>query len=140
MLRSCLKVSAEVPSPLVSAGKLSAPIHKATVCLTRGHNLGVRYPCSLTHMSFPLISPSFSAATLVVLCLQPVHRQLGLPLISPSHPCSCQSVHPSINPSIHYVAKINPRTDNLSNFRIPLFFPLCPSITPLLYSSIHTSL
>lgn len=128
VLLSCVRLLAEV---------LWSPLFTKP-CLTQGHNLGVRRHCSLTFISLPVIPQSFPAATLVVLCLQPGHRQLGLPLISPSHPSSCQSIYPSINPSIHYIARIKPRTDNPS-ISLLFFFHLLPSITPLLYTSIHRS-
>ena len=51
---NCSFPASKVLSRLFSAGRLSAPIHKAMVCLTRGHNLGVRYHCSLTLISSPL--------------------------------------------------------------------------------------
>lgn len=120
------------PPPLAPV----ATIQKSTVCLRQGNKPGVRSHWSITFTSLLMISQSFSAVTLLVLCLQPGHRQLGLlPYVSS---WSCQSIYPSINPSIHYIAKINPRTDNPPHFPTPLL--CCPSITLSPYSSIHTSL
>ena len=112
------------------------PVHKTMVCLTQGHNLSVRHHSTPSFISLPLILQSFSAI-LVVLCLQPSHRQLALPLISPLYFCSRQSFHQSINPYIHFISII---TQGLTTHVIFLFLCPCLSITISLYLSIHTFL
>lgn len=100
-------------------------------------------PCCQTPLlSFPLIPPSVSAATFVVLCLQPGHRQLGLPLISPSHPCFL-SIRASVHPSIHPSTTRQTLTQGMTAHLICLFLFFCPPLSihhSPLRSSIHASL
>lgn len=115
MLLSSLKVSAEFPFPPLSAGWLSAPIHKAVVCLTRGHNLGVRRRCSLT------LIPSPTDPSLILCChLSSAVFTTGSQAIRPPPYLSFTSlllpIYSSINPSVHPFSP--------PHFPIPLFSTL----------------
>lgn len=77
---------------------------------TQGHNLGDRYQYSLTPNPLSLIPLLLSATTVIALCLHPGRTQLSLPLIS--HSITAPVTLFTINPSHHFLPKINERTDN----------------------------
>lgn len=108
-----LPQSFRLPPRCSPRGRSSTPVHKAVLCLTWGHNLGVRYRRSLLLISSRPIRCYLSGAMFAIMsqAIRPV-SYLVLTSIS---------ILSSINPPISYM--FNPRTEKPTSSPYYSFFP-----------------